>query len=195
MKNSNCTCLLSMKYICEPFLIYNHRRPLTLSCKLQMEINWEIKTYLFCSWICCGSKVKWKLFSRMQKECSFNFAFALSQHSQLSNQPCLFLSSNPTVSLTQMNCYNKTGKKATWAKQFAIFPPRFSHLFPPPMMQRWCGRIIIVPRLALLLLIAELADGLVCVTKDKSVLTKQKCCGFLGFSCFSWLNLHLQPKF
>ena len=89
----------------------------------------------------------------------------------------------------------KTGKKATWAKQFPIFPPGFFHLFPPPMMQRWCRRIIIVPRLALHLLIAELADELICVTKDKSVLTKQKCCGFLGFSCFSWLNLHLQPKF
>ena len=188
MKNSSCTCLLSMKYICEPFLINNHRRPLTLICKLQMEIKWEIKTYLFCSWICCGSKVKWKLFSRMQKheQCSFNFAFALSQHSQLSNQSCLFLSSNPTVSLTQ---------RATWAKEVPDISLCFSHLFPPPMMQRWCGRIIIVPRLALLLLIAELADELVCVTKDKSVLTKQKCCGFLGFSCFSWLNLHLQPKF
>ena len=93
----------------------------------------------------------------------------------------------------------KTGKKTTWAKQFPIFPPRFFHLlqylFPPPMMQRWCGRIIIVPRLALHLSNAELADGLVCVTKDKSVLTKQKCCGLLGFCCFSWLNLRLQPKF
>ena len=133
MKNSSCTCLLSMKYICEPFLIYNHRKPLTLICRLQMEIKWEIKTYLFCSWICCGSKVKWKLFSRMQKQCSFNFAFALSQHSQLSNQSCFFLSSNPTVSLTQ---------RATWAKEVPDISPRFSHLFPPPMMQRWCGRII-----------------------------------------------------
>ena len=135
MKNSSCTYLLSMKYICEPFLIYNHRRPLTLICKLQMEIKWEIKTYLFCSWICCGSKVKWKLFSRMQKQCSFNFAFALSQHSQLSNQSCLFLSSNPTVSLTQMKCYNKTGKKRLERSSSRYFP----RAFPISSHPRWCS--------------------------------------------------------
>ena len=135
MENSSCTCLLSMKYICEPFLIYNHTKPLTLICRLQLEIKWEIKTYLFCSWICCGSKVKWKLFSRMQKQCSFNLALALSQHSQLSNQPCLFLSSYPTVSLTQMKCYNKTGKKRLERSISRYFP----RAFPISCHPRWCS--------------------------------------------------------
>ena len=29
----------------------------TKFCKLQMEIKWEIKTFTFCSWICCGAKL------------------------------------------------------------------------------------------------------------------------------------------
>ena len=40
----------------------------TLICKLQMEIKWEIKTYLFCSWICCGAKWNENC-STMQKRC------------------------------------------------------------------------------------------------------------------------------
>ena len=40
----------------------------TLICKLQMKIKWEIKTYLFCSWICCGAKWNENC-STMQKRC------------------------------------------------------------------------------------------------------------------------------